>query len=138
MTIINMQSMRYINILDKISRVKTRKCFVYNNILFFAVEGKQVSRAIGTSASNIKKIQDQIGKKVKIISEPRDSRDITRFIENIVFPIRFKSLEIKDNAALITAGSNQNKAALIGRNKRRLEELAKIVNDFFNLDLKII
>ena len=138
MTIINMQSMRYINILDKISRVKTRKCFVYNNILFFAVEGKQVSRAIGTSASNIKKIQDQIGKKVKIISEPRDSRDITRFIENIVFPIRFKSLEIRDNAALITAGSNQNKAALIGRNKRRLEELAKIVNDFFNLDLKII
>ena len=133
-----MTSMRYINILDKVSRVKTRKCFIHNNTIFFAVEERQVSRAIGSSASNIKRIQEQIGKKVKIISEPKSTEDAQRFIEDIVSPIKLKNLEIKDNTIIITAGNNQNKAALIGRNKRRFEELKKIVNDFFNLDLKII
>ena len=35
MAIINMQTMRYINLLDKASNVKTRKCFVYNNTIYF-------------------------------------------------------------------------------------------------------
>lgn len=133
-----MQAMRYINLLDRVSRVKTRKCFVHNNVIFFAVSREQVSRAIGPAASNIKKIQDQIGKKVKVIREEEGLGDTKRFIEDIVSPVRLKSLEIKDGSVILTAGSNQNKASLIGRNKRRFLELKKIVQDTYGLDLRII
>ena len=50
----------------------------------------------------------------------------------------FKDFEIKENEIIITAGNIQNKAALIGRDKRRLIELEKITRDFFGKDLKII
>jgi len=138
MSVINMQAMRYINLLDKVSHVKTRKCFFHNNTVFFAVNGAFMSRAIGPAAENIKKIQDRIGKKVKIIKEAGGIDDAARFVEDVVSPVKFKSLEVKEGVVIITAGSNQNKASLIGRNKRRYDELKKILYDIYKLDLKIL
>ena len=136
--VIDMKAMRYINLLDKVSRVRTRKCFIYNNIIYFAVNKRQVSRAIGNAASNIKKIQEKTGKKVRIIKEADGKQDLKTFVEAIVSPAKLKSIEINENLLTITAGNKQNKASLIGRDKRRYEELKKILQDFFNLDLKII
>ena len=138
MAVINMQTMRYINLLDRASRVRTKKCFVYNNVIFFAVPRELVSQAIGPNAVYVKKIEENLERKVKIIREPEGLSDISRFIGDIVSPIKFKSLEIKENSIIITAGSNQNKASLIGRNKRRLEELQQILQDMLKLDLKVI
>ncbi|MCX8158966.1 MAG: hypothetical protein N3D20_01595 [Candidatus Pacearchaeota archaeon] len=138
MTTINMQIMRYINILDRASRVKTKNCFIYNNMVFFAVPKYTISKAIGPNAINARKIEEQIGKKIRIIEEPDGITSIERFITDIVSPIKFKLIEIKDNTVVLTAGSTTNKAALIGRNKRRFDELRKILMDNFGLDLKII
>ena len=138
MSTINMQTMMYINLLDRASRVKTRKCFIYNNIIFFAVPRNLVSQAIGPDALHIRKIQEDLGKRVKIIRECEGIEDYSRFIQEIVYPVRFKFLELKDKQIIITAGNNQSKASLIGRNKRRYEELKNIINDLFQLDLKII
>lgn len=135
---IDMTAMRYINLLDKIARVKTRKCFVHNNVIFFAVNKGAVSKAIGPSASNIRKIQEKIGKKVKIIKEAEDLEDLQRFVEDVVAPIKPKNVEVKEGCVVITAGNNQNKASLIGRNKRRYFELKKVIHDTYNLDLKIV
>jgi|WetSurMetagenome_2_1015567.scaffolds.fasta_scaffold941807_2 transcription antitermination factor NusA-like protein len=136
--VIDMKAMRYINLLDKVSRVKTRRCFTYNNAVFFAVNKNQVSQAIGPAASNIRAIQESLGMRVKIIKEAEGINDARRFIEDIVSPIRPKDIEVKDGAMLITAGNTQNKASLIGRDKRRLEELKLIVQENFSLELKIL
>ncbi len=132
-----MQTMRYINLLDKASRVKTRKCFLYNNTIIFAVHRAFISQAIGPDAAHIRFIQDQIGKRIRIIEEARGIEDAERFISAIVAPVTFKSLEVKDELFLLTAGS-QSKAALIGRNRRREDELRQIVKDTFGIDLKIL
>lgn len=138
MSVIDMTAMRYINLLDRVARVKTRKCFIHNNVIFFAVNKKEVSKAIGPGAINIKKIQEKIGKKVKVIPEDEGLSDIKRFIEDIVAPIKPKSVEVVDGSVIILAGNNQNKASLIGRNKRRFLELKKIIQDTYGLELKII
>ncbi len=130
--------MRYINLLDRASNVRTKKCFVYNNTIFFAVPKNLVSRAIGPSALNVKKIQENLGRRVRIIAEPENVWDAMRFVKDLVNPNKFKSLEIKDNCFILTAGSNQNKAILIGRDKRRLEELKSIIFDIWGMDLKIV
>ncbi|MBU0977535.1 MAG: hypothetical protein KKD18_03900 [Nanoarchaeota archaeon] len=138
MGVIDMTAMRYINLLDKISKVKTRKCFVHNNVIFFAVQKEFVSRAIGPSASNVRQIQEKIGKKVKIIQEDDGVGDLPRFIEDIVSPIRPRGVEVKEGCVIVNAGNNQNKASLIGRNKRRFLELKKIIQDTYHLDLRIV
>lgn len=138
MATINMQTIRYINLLDKASHVKTSKCFFYNGFIFFAVNKKDVSRAIGPAAFNVRKIQERIGKKIKIIAEARGIEDAQRFIEGIISPIEIRNVDVDNNVITITAGNSQNKAALIGRDKRRYEELRKIIQEYFNRDLKIV
>ena len=132
-----MQLMRYINLLDRVSRVKTRKCFIYNNAILFAVPRMMMSQAIGPGASNIRILQEQLGKRIRIVSEPKGIEDAPEFVKEIVSPIRFKSLELKDGVFILNAGST-SKASLIGRNKKRLEELSQILKNNFGFDLRII
>lgn len=133
-----MRAMRYINLLDKISKVKTRRCFVYNNSILFAVNRTEVSRAIGSSASNIKRIQEHIGRKVRVIKEANGIANAKEFIEDVVAPVSLRSVEVRDGVMVIVAGNTQSKASLIGRDKQRYFELKRIVNDVFDMDLKII
>src|SRR3989344_5513037 len=138
MAIIDMKTMRYINLLDKISHVKTSKCFIHNNSIFFVVNRRDVSKAIGPGAVNVRKIQEKTDRKIKIIEEIDNIKYIKNFIEDIISPVRIKSIDIKDNLVVITAGSNQNKATIIGRDRRREEELNKVIHDYFNMNIKII
>jgi transcription antitermination factor NusA-like protein len=137
MSVIDMQLMRYINLLDRVSRVKTRKCFVYNNIIVFAVPKMMISQAIGPGAMNVRRIQEQLGRKVKIVAEPSGIEEAPEFVREVVSPIRFKSLELKEGFFVLNAGSG-SKAALIGRNKRRFDELRQILMDNFGIELKIV
>lgn len=137
MTMINMQTMRYINLLYRIAQVKTRVCFMYNNAIVFAVPSDLMSKAIGTNGKNARMIQETLGKRIKIIKEARGIGDIERFIRDVVEPASFKSIELQGSEAVITAGS-QYKASLIGRNRVRLLELSSITNDVFGKSIKIV
>ncbi|MBS3072165.1 hypothetical protein J4408_04200 [Candidatus Pacearchaeota archaeon] len=105
-----MQTMRYINLLDRASNVKTKKCFVYNNTIYFAVPASLISKAIGPAASNIRRMQENLGKRIRIIPEPEGIMDAEKFVANIVDPVKFKSLEMKDGMFVLNA-SSQSKAA---------------------------
>ena len=134
---IDMQHMRYLNLFEKITRVRTRFCFKYNNMIMFAVPEKLISKSIGPDVRNIKKINAIIGKKIKVVPIPHGVEDAKIFIQKVVSPVEFMDLDVKDNEVLLKAGS-RNKAALIGRNKRRLHEMQKIVHDFFGKEFKIV
>jgi transcription antitermination factor NusA-like protein len=96
-----------------------------------------VSRAVGRNAENIKVMQDSLGKRIRIVAEASGITEIERFVRDIVSPINFNSVEIRDNVLIISAGGTQNKAGLIGRERRRLDELSQIIKDNFNLDVRI-
>jgi NusA-like KH domain protein len=132
-----MQDMRYLNLFEKITGVQTRFCFVYNGIIIFSVPKHLVSKAVGEQGRNVKRMYDILGKKIKIIQHPEGDYGIRQFIAAIVSPFTFKSLEIKENEIILTAGS-QSKAALIGRNKRRLIEMQKIIKNLFGKEFKIV
>ena len=133
---INMQDMRYLNLFAKTTGVSTRFCFRYNDFIIFSVPKELVSKAIGESGRNIKKLNEILGKKIKVVSAPKENRDVRKFVEDVISPVMFKDFEMNPREIIITAGS-QNKAALLGRNKRRLLELQKIAKDFFGKELRI-
>ena len=138
MNTINMQDMRHLNLFSQITRINTRFYATYNNALIFCVPKPLVMRAVGQEGRNIKRLSEAFRKKIRIIQMPRGLQDARGFIQTVIKPVTFKDMEIRGNEIVITAGSMQNKAALIGRNKVRLMELQKIINDFFRKDLKII
>jgi len=134
---IDMQDMRYLNLFSKITRIQTRFFFKYNEILMFCVPKKLITKAVGLNGNNVKELNQILRKKIKIIALPRGVEDIQVFIENIVRPQTFKEIEITEDEVILTAG-RESKAALIGRNRRRLIEMQKIIKDFFKKEFRIV
>ena len=134
---IDMGDLMHLKLFESVTKISTRYVFSYNNILFFCVPKKDLSRAIGKDATNVKKISSIAKRRVRILALPNGEQDIKKFIESIVSPIEFSELEIKPNEVILTAGS-RNKAALLGRERRRLKEMEKIVKDYFKKSFRII
>ncbi|PIN90062.1 hypothetical protein COU57_04655 [Candidatus Pacearchaeota archaeon CG10_big_fil_rev_8_21_14_0_10_32_14] len=139
--ILDMRDIRYINLFSRITKVQTRFCFNYNDTVIFGVTKNQVSKAIGKEGINVRRINEILKRKIKIIGNPEDGTqnvaEIKRFIEDIVYPVSFKDIEITENELILNAGS-QSKAALIGRQRRRENELKEIIKDYFKKDLRIV
>ena len=134
---IDMQVMRYINLFAKVSKISSKHCFIYNNTIIFVVPASKVSQAIGENGKNIKKMSEILDKKVKVVLLPKGIEDAEKFITTIIYPIEIKNIEIQDGYLIINAGM-QSKAMLIGRNKRRLEEMRKIIKNYFGKELRIV
>lgn len=130
---IDMKLMRYINLFSKISKVPTTNCFIYNNVIIFAVPGSLVSKAVGKKGVNVKKLGETLRKKIKIIEMPENMENLHKFILNITDPIEFNKIELRDNVAIISAGKT-NKAVLIGRGHAREQELQDILHKTFGIN----
>ena len=132
--VIDMQLMRYINLFAQTTKVQTTKVFVYNNQIVFAVPKAKVSAAIGRGAVNIKRMNDILRKKIKVVAMPAVDSDegIGKFVEEVVAPVEFNKVEVKNDGVVITAG-RQSKAALIGRNRTREKELGEVLKNFFHI-----
>jgi NusA-like KH domain protein len=134
---LNMQDIRHLNLFNQVTKINTRYCINYNGNLIFAVPKSSVMRAVGENARNLKRISEILKKRIRVIPIPRGIEDAKSFIGNIVSPVTFKDLEITDKEIILNAGGTQNKAALIGRDKRRLIEMQKIIEDFFGKEFRI-
>ena len=122
---------------EKVTRVNTKYCFNYNEGLVFIVPRRLVSKAIGEDAKNLKRINQIIHKRIKVVAQPVSIKDVKSFIETVVSPVTFNDIEVKEDEVILSAGS-RNKAALLGRNKRRLLEMQKIIKAIFGKEFKII
>jgi len=134
---IDMQDLMHLNLFGGITGVKTSNIFNYNNMIFFGVPKEFLRMALGENASNLKRISDKIRKRVRVVPMPDTDADLKTFFQKITEPIEFKDLTMSEDEIVINAGS-MSKAALIGREKRRLLELQKIAKDFFGRNLRVI
>ena len=135
--VIDMQDLRYLKLFSKITRVNTRYFFMYNNMLVFFVPKNLVQKSMGEKAKNLKKMSEILKKRIRVVALPNNLKDLKGFIEAIIHPLTFQGLEIKENEIILSAGK-MSKAALIGREKRRLKEMQKIIKFFFKKDFKIV
>ncbi len=137
MAIIDMQTMRYINLFERVARVRATKCFVYNNTIYFAIPPQFFGKANVSQTSRM--ISEQLGKRVRIIRDANeDVNSVGKFVSDVVSPAGFDNFEIQEGMYVITAGSRERAATLIGRNKMRLIELSAIIKDYFGKEVKVI
>ena len=128
---LDFQDIQYINIFEKVSKVRSQDCFNYGSYIIFVVPQGEQSKAIGHGGINAKRLSDILKKKVKIISYNGNKED---FVKAILYPIRFKEVKIEGNQLSIKAGF-QSKALIIGRNSARLKELKETLERYFKIDM---
>jgi len=134
---LDMKLIRYLNLFEKITGVRTQHCFCYNQIIIFVVPKQLMAKALGEGGKNVRRLSEILEKKVKVIITASERENMEEFIEAIVYPVKFKNIGIKDDVVIISAGM-QSRAALIGRDKKRLDEMKDILQQYFNIkDVRI-
>lgn len=138
----DMQLIRYMNLFGKVVGVSAKHCFLYNNTVVYVVPHMLVQRAIGKENINLKKLSSIVGKRIRVISEPRGMEDLSSFVSVLVSPIKFEKMDVvekanegenKEKEAVITAGDREAKAMLIGRGRIRETELKEILEQYFKI-----
>lgn len=135
----DMQFIRYMNLFGKITGVSAKHCFSYNNMLVFVVPANDVQRAIGRDNSNLKRLSDIIGKRIRVVAEPRGEQDLTNFVATLVSPAEFERLEVIESndgsskEAVMAVTGRENRAMIIGRERAREKELKEILNQYFGI-----
>ena len=129
---IDMQFIQYMSFFERVMGLRTVHCFSYNRNIIFVVQPNFMARAIGEHGNNTKNLSLKLKKRVKIIAEPSGLKDIQKFVSAIVYPVKLNKIIIENDEAVISA-SPQERAALIGRDKVRLEELRNILEEYFSI-----
>ncbi len=99
--VLDMQFIRYANLFGRVTRIRTNHCFEYNNTIVFAVPRRFVGQAIGEDNKNLKRLNELIRKKIKIVPIPNGKEDIENFVSVIISPVKFKAIDVKGGEAVI-------------------------------------
>ena len=131
---LNLNLIRYINLLEKITKVRAKNCFVYNNTIFFVVLREDVGRTIGKNGEKVRLLNKTLKKKIKIIPafNKKSKKEIINFVKNLIEPIKIEDIKVKYDELEIKAGIEE-RSLIIGRNRTREKELLKLLGHFFNI-----
>jgi transcription termination/antitermination protein NusA len=129
--------MKFISVFETMTRTNVKDCFENKNKqLVFIVESGQIGRAIGKNASNVKRIEAMLKKKIRIVEF---NEDVSEFIRNLIYPLDVQEITIMDGEMTIAGGDTKTKGLLMGRNLQNLHETQSIVNRYFNIkSIKVI
>lgn len=124
------------SIFEKISHVQVKDCFQDEDTIYFIVGTGQVGKAIGSKAQNIHRIQEDLGKRVRVIEFKERVED---FVKSIVYPLDPEQVVLNDEGFVEVKDSRKKtKSLLIGRGGKNLQLINRAVRRFFNVEVKII
>ncbi len=123
------------SIMERISHVHVKDCFKDGEMVYFIVESGEMGRALGKAGSNVKRVQEELGKRVKVIEY---SDDLERFVHNIIAPLAVERMVLQEGALLLQDSNKKTKSLLIGRESKNLMLINRVVRRFFNIEIKIL
>jgi len=119
--------MKYISIFESLTGAKVKDCIV-NDGLTFIMHEDEMGKAIGKQGSNIKRIENILKKKIKLIEF---SNNILKFIGNLIHPLKAKDIKEEDGITTIYVEGIKTKGMLIGRDRHRINTINNIVKRYF-------
>ncbi len=124
----DMALMQIMNLFEKITHAKLKDCFIENEQLFFVVQELELGKALGNHAINVKKLQETLNRKIKIVEF---NSDVIQFVKNVLYPLRTANIEQQDDVLTITPADVKTRGYIIGPKAQYLRSLEEKVKRYF-------
>ncbi|PIN79737.1 NusA-like transcription termination signal-binding factor [Candidatus Woesearchaeota archaeon CG10_big_fil_rev_8_21_14_0_10_34_8] len=122
--------MGVMSLFNKITRVSAKDCFEDKlGLLTFVVDQVLIGKAVGKKATNVKKLEQLLKRKLRIIGY---TSEVKQFLRNVIYPLKVSSIEQADEVLTIKDDDKKTKSLLIGRNAQNLRNTESIVNRYFS------
>jgi transcription termination/antitermination protein NusA len=126
---------KYISFIENLSRVKVKDLFKHNEILCCVVDSRDVKNVVGPKGNRIRKMQDMLKKKIKVVGY---SENVSEFVKAFVYPVEISDIEENEGGLVISCKDSKTKGLLIGRGGSNLEGLKRVVSRYFKIsDIEI-
>ena len=123
-------------VMERITKARVKDSFQDDDTIYFIVGFGELGKAVGKGGSNIKKVQEALGKKIKVIEF---KNDVKGFVKNAIYPLKVEEIKQEDNCIIIKETSKKTKSLLIGREGKNLKLINRAVKLFFSIEeVKVI
>ncbi len=124
---LTLETIQYINLFEKITSSKLKDCFLEGSTLVFLVEEGGVKKAV----IKLEKLKRLIKKEIKILGF---STDPVKFINNLLYPVRVKSVKVEGDKAVISCFDTKSKGKVFGRDKENLARISRLLKKYHKID----
>ena len=126
----NIDIMRYITLFESLTGAKVKDCIV-NDIIVFIIHENEMGKAIGKHGSNIKRVENTLKKKIKLVEF---NNDVSQFVQNLIYPLKAKEIKEEDGIVAIHVDDRKTKGLLIGRDRHNISLVNDIVKRYFKVE----
>lgn len=124
--------------LERIAGVQVKDSFMdeEEETIYFIVAPGELGKAIGKGGMNIKRLSEELGKRIRI-TEYRDN--VLEFVRGFIYPENVAEVMQEGNDILIKDESRKTKSLLIGRGGKNIKLLNRAVKRFFSInEVKVV
>jgi len=123
------------SLMERITHARVKDCFKDIEVIYFVVAPGEMGKAVGKNGSNIRKAQEELGKRIKVIEFKDNAVD---FVKSIIYPLYVESVIEEGGFVLIKDSNKKTKSLLIGRESRNLQLINRAVKRFYNVEVKVV
>lgn len=133
--VLDSDSIKLLSLFSSISGVDVKDCVITDQMAVFVVPEGDVGRAVGKGGINVRKLENTLKKKIKIV-EYKD--DLLSFVRNVVLPLQLEDIFEEENVVTMVPKDLKTRGLLIGRSASNLRFFESIVKRFFPIkELKV-
>ncbi|MBD3309680.1 NusA-like transcription termination signal-binding factor [Candidatus Woesearchaeota archaeon] len=128
--------MKYMSFFESLTKAKLKDCIPGENSLTFIVEQNEVGKAVGKRGCNVRKIENALKKKIRVVEY---NPDVRLFVRNLIYPLKAEDISEEDGIITIKGPDSRTRGLLIGRNASNLRTLESIVKRYFPIQgIKVV
>ncbi len=120
------ENIRAMNMFESITEVEARDIIIKEEEAYFIVPDGKAGMAIGKGGKIVKKVQNKIGRDVKIFEY---SDNLGKFLNNLV-PTDLRGVDIEDTEdgkKVTIKVSRDNKGRVVGKNGNKIDSIREIL-----------
>lgn len=128
---------RYIGLFESMTGATVKDCIFEDNknkIVYVVKEG-DMGLAIGKNGANAQKVKETLNKSIDIIEY---SEDPVKFIKNIIWPVKVKSIHVserRDGKKVAVLDINKkDKGLVIGKEGKNIDRIKNLLKRHHNVD----
>ncbi len=123
------------SVMERITHARVLDCFKENDAIYFVVAAGEMGKALGKGAINIKILEREIGKRVRVIEHREKVED---FVRSVIYPLKVEDVVLQGEVVEIRDNDKKTKSLLIGRDSKNLNFINLAVKRFFSVEVKVV
>ena len=126
-----MENIRLMSALEKITGVTPKDCLIEDQLVSYFVPEKDMGKAIGKAAVNIKNLEQKLNKRIEIVAYTAKPEDVFA----MALEVNYTSSKVNDQKVIISLDSASKSKAF--KNNARIKRVKELIKRNFGLELVI-